>query len=214
METYTKTLAASMYGAVVLYAVATLHLPMILATLAVTAYGLTDNGAASPVEVAYYIKNGFARDVTSTIAKTVETGAGEIDLSVFGTGGHLDIRYRAADGATYRAVLTKDAYFDTDPIADDGEALVDSIVAAYVQRDGIRLFDVLSDLRECAGPLGDFHVRSMFPDAMEDYDGEDDDKAVECEERMAEVRDEDEFVLVMKGSGEPLVRNIRGPLLS
>jgi hypothetical protein len=200
----------------VLYAAMTFNVPMIVATAAFAA--LFDYKSDNPVVSAYYVAHGVAREVTSLVSKALAGGAAELRLSDYGKEGHLDVTYVGQDAEVYRAILTRDSYLDVDPVAadqtepdgpddqtepdDQPELLVDQIVAAYIERDGAPMKDMLPEIRRCAGPCGDFHRSSMFPDN-------------EGEEReiptcwmfvpvgeLEEVKEDDVLVVAIRGSKE------------
>lgn len=184
--------------AALVYAAVTLNVPMLLVTIAIAAHQAATLSAKSPVTSAYLVTRRMAIDITSSVERDMERGAGHLSPERYGTGGHLDVTYVASDGETYRAIIMGDAFLDTDPVccadpvccedpvrcadpvrgADPActsrRCVMDKVLASYLKRDGKPLYDMMPALHMCAGPCGDFHASSMLPYEAPDEDSDTD----------------------------------------
>lgn len=171
--------------AALVYAAVTLNVPMLLVTIAIAAHQAATLSAKSPVTSAYLVTRRMAIDITSSVERDMERGAGHLSPERYGTGGHLDVTYVASDGETYRAIITGDAFLDTDPASDPASdpactsrrRVMDKVLASYLERDGKPRYDMMPALHMCAGPCGDFHASSVF-----EYEGPDEDSDTDLDQ--------------------------------
>lgn len=213
--------AVGINAAALVYAAVTANVPMLLITTAIAAHQAALISPQSPVTEAYFVTHVMALEVTSDVAREMEGGAAELSPRRYGKDGHLDVTYVASDGATYRAILRKDAFLDADPVEMTRRAgVMDTVLASFVERDGKPLFDMLPHLHMCAGPCGDFHASSMFEDEETDEESDTEGSSWVSSENdhetdlrcwmmlplaeLGNVRDDDRLVLVVKDRASPI----------